>query len=274
MEFLTILLSSLLALISPGNLVIDKVLESNLRSRLNKVEQLQVRVDNAPSYQIAQGKIERVRIAGRGLWLTPDIRLGALEVETDPINANLQRLTRGGSKSAPDLLQQPAQAGVRLVLTQADINNALKSPTVTAQLRRLGSSLAGTSGEPYEFINPRVEFLSPNRVRFQVKLQKKDGDESLALMAESGIQFTSGHRLDLIEPVATINGQPLSPRIVAGFAEGISRRFNLRNWEDAGMIIRVLQLEIDKSELEIAAFIRVDSSHLTLGASPIAMRHL
>ena len=96
MEFFTILLSGLLAIVAPIGVVTDKIIANNLRSRLNKVEQLQVRVDNAPSYQLVQGKVERVRIAGRGLWLTPDIRIGALEIETDPLNVDLQRLRQGG----------------------------------------------------------------------------------------------------------------------------------------------------------------------------------
>jgi hypothetical protein len=56
MEFITILLSGLLAVLSPVNLVADKVVESNLRSRLNKVEQLKVRIDNAPTTNSCKGK--------------------------------------------------------------------------------------------------------------------------------------------------------------------------------------------------------------------------
>lgn len=65
MEFFTILLSGLLGLVSPAGLVIDRTAESFIRSRF-EVEQLQVRVDNAPSHQLLQGKVERVLIAGRG----------------------------------------------------------------------------------------------------------------------------------------------------------------------------------------------------------------
>jgi hypothetical protein len=259
MEFLTILISTLLALVSPAGLVIDRVVESTLRSRLDKVEQLQVRVDNAPSYQIVQGKVERVRIAGRGLWLTPDIRIGALELETDPINVDLQRLRQGGQRSPRASLRQPVQAGLRLVFDESDINKALQSPTVTAQLRQLGSSISGSSPERYEFVNPRVDFLGANRIRFQVDLTRSDA-EPLALLVESGLGIAAGHSLQLIDLVVTINGKPLSPRLVAGFAEGISRRFDLRSLEESGIVARVLQLSLDTRELEVAAFVQVDAS--------------
>lgn len=260
MEFLTILLSGLLAFVSPAGLVIDKVIESNLRSRLNKVEQLQVRVDNAPSYQLVQGKVEQVRIAGRGLWLTPDIRVGALEIETDPLDVDLQRLRQGGQKSAKESLRQPVQAGVRLVLTKDDVNKALLSPTVAERLRQIASRLARGSSQPYDIVNPRVDFLGNNRVRFQAELVQKNA-ESMSFVLESGLSFTAGRSLKLVEPVVTINGRALSPGLVAGFTEGISRRFDLRSLEEAGITARVLQLKVDTRELEVAAFVRVDASN-------------
>ncbi|HEY9637812.1 MAG TPA: DUF2993 domain-containing protein [Coleofasciculaceae cyanobacterium] len=260
MELLTILLSGLLTLVSPVGLVIDKVVENNLRSRLNKVEQLQVRVDNAPSYQIVQGKVERVRIAGRGLWLTPDIRIGALEVETDPINVDLQRLRQGGQKSPRASIRQPMQAGVRLLLTQADINKALQSPAVAARLRLIGSRVLGGSPERYEFVNPRVEFLSNKRLRFQVDLLEKDA-QPLAFSLESGLGITAGRRLQLIEPMVVINGKALSPQLVSGLTGAINNRFDLRTLEETGILARLLKLDINSGELEVAAFVRVDASN-------------
>jgi hypothetical protein len=91
MEFFTILVSSLLALVSPVGLVVDQIALNAIRSQFEKVDQLQVRVDNAPSYQLLQGKVERVRIAGRGLQLK-QIRIAAIELETDPINLDPRSL--------------------------------------------------------------------------------------------------------------------------------------------------------------------------------------
>ena len=260
MEFLTILLSGLLALVSPVGLVTDKVVESNLRSRFNKVEQLQVRVDNAPSYQLVQGKVERVRIAGRGLWLTPEIRIGTLELETDPVNLDLQRLRQRSQGSPRASLRQPLQTGVRLVLTEDDINKALQSPAVAARLRLVGSRLLGGSPERYEFLNPRVDLLGNNRLRFQVEVQEKEA-QPLAIMVESGLGITAGHSLQLIEPAVSVNGRALSPQLVAAFTRRLSDRFDLRTLEEAGITARILQLTATQGELEIAAFVRVDGSN-------------
>jgi hypothetical protein len=49
--------------------------------------------------------------------------------------------------------------------------------------------------------------------------------------------------------------------LVAGFARGITNRFNLRTLEEAGITARILQLTANQGELEIAAFVRVDGSN-------------
>nr|MBW4542729.1 DUF2993 domain-containing protein [Myxacorys chilensis ATA2-1-KO14] len=64
MEFFTLLLSSLIGLVSPLGIVSDRVAESTLRKQFVSVEDLQVRIDNAPTYQLVQGRIDRLRLVG------------------------------------------------------------------------------------------------------------------------------------------------------------------------------------------------------------------
>jgi hypothetical protein len=163
------------------------------------------------------------------------------------------------------------QAGLRLVLTEADLNQTLQSPAVTAQLRSVGSRLLGGSPERFEFLNPRLDLLDNDRIRFQVEVQETNA-ELLAITVESGLSIVAGRSLQLIEPAVSINGRPLSPLLVGGFAGGIGNRFNLRTLEDAGITARLLQLDINADELELAAFVRVDPSSRAT-ASIIGVHH-
>ncbi|MFB2974520.1 DUF2993 domain-containing protein [Aerosakkonema sp. BLCC-F183] len=283
MELFTLLLSGLLGFLSPVGFVVDSVAQNVIRSRMEKVEQLQVRVDNAPSHQLIQGKVERVRIAGRGLWVTPDFRIAALEMETDPLNLNIQRLRQRSERSPVEgnqsqtlpsgALRQPIQAGLRFVLTQDDVNKLLASPTVTARLRNLGSGFLGNMGgqqaQAYEFVNPRIEFLADNRVRFQVALQEKGegGDKQtnpkqLNLKVESGLGVVSGHQIQLISPTASINDSALPAFLIGPIAETISEQFDFRKLEDAGITARLLQLNIKPQQMEIAAFVQIKPDSL------------
>lgn len=265
MEFFTILLSSLLALVSPVGFVVDRIAQNAVRSQFKKAEQLEVRVDNAPSYQLLQGRVERVRIAGRGLQpKRQNIRIAALELEADPINLEPRILGRRQLK-----LKRPFQAGVRLVLTQEDINQALQSPQLAARLRKLSlNELSGRSGVPlqrYNFVNPRVEFLANNRLRFQVELQQQGNVKPLAIKVESGLFVVAGRQIQLVGPSISVDEEAAPNQLVSLIAANLSRQLDLKNLEGYGLQARILQLKVAPQELEIAAFLRVEPSSRLLG---------
>ncbi len=257
MEFLTIILTSLLTLLSPVGLLAERQAENAIRTRLQKVEQLKIRIDNTPSYQILQGKVTHFRMASQGLWVNKDVRIDALELETDPLDLNLQRLRQGNQKSG-GFLNSPVQAGVRLVLTEVDTNQALKSPQVVARLQQVINRVL-PAAQSYDVINPSVKFLANNRLRFQVELQKRGSTEQMAVMVESGIAVVAGRSFQLIQPAVSINGKPLSPGLVKLLTAGISSA-DLRKLESAGIVARILQLKVDSSRLELATFVRFSST--------------
>ena len=286
MEFLAIFLSSLLLLVSPGGLIVDRLAENTIRSQFERVEQLQIRVDNAPSHQLLEGKVERIRIAGRGIWIWPEVRIDTIELETDPIDIDLEKLKQTLAKNRQpklvssqlallkqedlDFLIKPLSAGVRLEVTQEDVNRALQSPTVAARLRQFTiESLPRVTAaqiERYEFLNPQIEFLENNRLRFQIQLQQqypRDSTETspgfqLVILAESGLRAIASSQLELVEPRIEINGNPVPPLLLNLISEGFSKQFDLRRLPAYQIAIRLLQLEVTPNQMKIAAFIRLE----------------
>lgn len=262
MEFFTIFLSSLIGLVSPTGFAVERVAESAIRSQFKQVEQLQVRLDNAPTHQLLQGRAERIRIAGRGLFPSPEFRIEALELETDPIDVDVQAIRRRGTKRGVPL-DQPLQAGVHLVLTQADLNQALQSLKVAQQLRNLGIGLLQSSSESrrarrYELLNPRVTFLGNNRLRLEAELKERGFPDLLAIRVETGLAMVAGRQPMLVDPAILLNGDPVSPRVLQGISEGVRDRFDLSRLVPPEMTARVLQLKIDAEKLDVAAFVQLN----------------
>ncbi|MFH7029053.1 MAG: DUF2993 domain-containing protein [Heteroscytonema crispum UTEX LB 1556] len=260
MEILTILLSGLLGLITPAGLIIDRTGENALRSQLAKVEQLQVRVDNAPTHQLLQGKVETVRITGRSLQLKKqDIRIALLELETDAIELEPRSLRRGKPK-----LKRPFQSGVRLVLTQQDVNKILQSPQIIEKLRQIKISDFDSSNtrtdKTYNFINPKVEFLTNNRLKLQVELQEKGKGKPLLIVAESGLSIVRGRQIELIDPLVVVDKEVVPPQFLNVILNNINKRLDLGRFEDDGLQMRILKLNVRQAELEIAAFLRIEPS--------------
>ena len=276
MEVLTILLSSLIALVSPVNLVGDVILKKAIRSQVEGAEQIAVRIDNTPSYQALDGKVDRVRIATRGLQLSPDVRIEALELDVDRIDVNLGELLQeetwidtGETKTIRlrQLVREPLQVAARLILTEEDINRALQSSKINAKLSEwidpLLESILDTPARNYEVYQSQIDLLDNERLVLQVKLQDLDAenveDRELEVEVELGVQVVAGRRLRFIEPSVLINGAQVSSEVISEVEEVLDDPLVLRVLEVLGIIIRVLKLDLSNDGVELATFIRVDA---------------
>ncbi|MEO1446759.1 MAG: DUF2993 domain-containing protein [Cyanobacteria bacterium J06635_11] len=260
MEIITAVLSSLLVLISPVGVVVDQVAEDAIRSRLSGVESLEVRVDNGPSFQLLQGKVDRVRIAGRGIEPTPGLRLEVAELETDPIDLEFKSLRRGEV-----VLDEALQGALHLVVTEADVNTFLQSPQVRARLDdlQIGSlnQAQARERERYKINNPAIEFLDNNRLKITLELEDLvQADSTLQIEAESGLSVSEGDRLMLVEPVLSVNGQPAPDRLVSALLGDVNERLSLQVLEDRGLTARVINLTVQPEGLDLALWLRVDPS--------------
>ena len=263
MEFFAILLSSVLGILSPAGLVVDKVAENAIRHQFSSIEKLAVRIDNAPSYRFLQGKADRIRIAGRGLYPIEGVRIAALELETDPI-----AVTPASLRTGKPQLAQPLRAGVRLVLTWQDINQALQSPAIASRFRNLSLNLltngASQQLQRYTLVDPQVEFLGNDRIRLQVTLAGQQSGNSQpdrqAIVIESGIAIAQGHQLQLVDPQMSLDGQPVPSQLVSLLIGGLSDRLDLDQLTDRGITARILKLEMMPDGVAIAGFVSLDPS--------------
>ncbi|MBI4783672.1 MAG: DUF2993 domain-containing protein [Oscillatoriophycideae cyanobacterium NC_groundwater_1537_Pr4_S-0.65um_50_18] len=258
MEFLAIFLSSLIGILSPVGLVADRLAEDAIRDQVDSVEHLAVRIDNTPSYRLAQGRADRVRIAAQGIYPIAGVRIAALEIETDPIALNLASL-----RTETPRLDAPLQAGVKLVLTQEDINQILKSEAIVGQFRDLNLNFLSSSGdrtEKFDLVNPKIEFLPNSRFQLQVTLQGQQTQHRDQITVESGIQILSGQRVQFVDPAVRINEQALPSQVIAFLTGGISQSFDLQRLQASGIAARVLSLKTEENTLTLAAFIQIDPS--------------
>jgi hypothetical protein len=252
MNFLTSLLSILISLISPIGLASDKLAEQQIRKRLHQVEAIEVRIDNAPTYQIVNGKINKVRIAGKGISPIANLRIDTLEIETDPISL----------KGLKAKLEKPLQAGIKIVLTEQDINQALSSPAVLKRIRNigiqaLGSNSAANQVAKYDFLNPKVEFLGNRHLLVQVDLKEQGYPDLLKIKIDTQIEIQQGRYIQLTDTKITANNQalyaPLARRIVAG----INQELDLNRLEKSGITARVLDWSFRNKQANLVTFVQL-----------------
>ncbi len=266
MEFFTIFLASLLSIASPPGIVLDSIVESKFREQFDQVEQLEVRIDNVPNYRIIQGQIQRVRLASRGVFLTPEFRIDTLELETDPIDLNLSTLQQGGRNGLTQSLNRPLQGAFRVVITEADLNALLRSPQVLEKLPEMINKARGEDNDTpgYQLLNPEIDFLGDNRIRIKVEFHRLRGSnpEPLNIMLEMGFESVNGRNISIVNLSGTLNERQLSQRLLNGFAEGITDRLDLSKLEENGLITRLLLLQIDNDNLNLAGFAHLEGEKI------------
>lgn len=272
MEWFLIALTSFLTIISPIGLVVDQVIDHNIRDRVKSVEELSVRVDNTPSFQIIKGKVNRVRIASQGIEPLDHVRIQTLDVETDPIDINLDNLKTSNLQELRSSLRKPLQGAIHLVITPGDINNALADATIKAKLQDLLNKILPEEAPKLELLSAKVIFLDHNRWQTQVELQQKSEDseppETLSLLVETGIKVNQGKSLELVEPTASLNDRKISSRILKSVVGSFSDRLDLTRFENQGIMARLLKLDINPQEINLAAFIRLNPLDNSKEGSP------
>lgn len=264
MELITVILVSLFTLVSPVGLVADRLVEGLIRDRLPQAEQLDVRIDNAPSHQLLRGRVEHVRLAARGVYLLPELRIDTLDIETDPIDLSMGQLRQGRIG-----LDQPVQSAAHLVLKAEDLNHLLQSERVRQQLTDLRFNLPGQAGERqanrYSLANPRLTLLGGDRIRVQVDLQDRVLNETVAAILTTGVAIADGHQWMLLNPEMTVDGEPVPRQLINTLAQGIEARLSLKQLTEVGVVARVLQFELSPEALEVAVFVRVEPDSPLLG---------
>ncbi len=283
MEVLTIVLASLLSLGSGGGAVLDAIAQGRIGSKIISVEEQSVRIDNQPNYQAAQGKLDRVRIASRGVKIKPGIRIAEVDLETDQVVLKLAKLKLDSISDLQKSLIRPATGAARLVFTEQDLNQALQSPEIVAQLQntlnRLIVSKAGSTNIAYQLSDLQLELLPANhlelgfnlsRPRPSFKPDQRKGtrmgtsrsniaSRELNITLSLEIRAIDGKKVQIIDPQGTVNGRPMSSRLLQGFAAGIGDRFDLNSLSADGILARILQLEINEDELQLVSFVRLET---------------
>ncbi|MDJ0599233.1 MAG: DUF2993 domain-containing protein [Crocosphaera sp.] len=265
MEVFTIFLSSLITIISPIGVVVDTVVAEQLRSQVASVEKLAVRVDNTPSYQPIAGKIDRIRIASRGIEIVENLRIDTFDLETDPIDVDINKVQNlAGIKRLQSSLNKPLQGAFRMVIKEDDLNTALEADNIREQLQSLVDTVLPPEAPSFNIIKLQIDFITENRLALEIELEQAategESPTELAIAAEVGFEIEQGKKIKLTDLSAVINDRKLSSRFANILEAGINDRLSLDIFGEQGFLVRILQLNLNDETLDIAAFFSLSPS--------------
>lgn len=257
MEWIVGLLTGIITLLAPVGVISESLVEDALRDRLSSAESLQVRIDNVPTHQLLEGRVDRVRIAGRGLYPLPDARIALLDIETDSIDVQMDQLRQGHLR-----LEEPLQMAMHVVITADDLQTALQSDAVVEQLQDWSEDIFGEGIDGYDLVDPQVQFLGDRRLQVKVQLQGRSPDvDPIAISAAVTIDAL-GAQVQLLDPQITIDNEPLPDELINPVVQGLNQQLDLRSLETEGITARLLDWELTPDTLSIVAFVKAEPKAL------------
>lgn len=266
LDVLAGLLALLAGLGGGAGYFVDRSARDLLVDQLDSVDTLDVRVQSQPNYQLLGGDIDRVLVAGRGLYIAPYPRIDIVDIETDSIALDIESLTRG-----PVTFKSPLRAAARVSITEADLNASLRSPEILEQFQGLSADLpfGQTSDEPQvlDLVEPEVDFLDGDRLEFSAQLVSRslgsdappNAEDILDVKFTAGVIVEQGQRLRLIEPEFELDAVPVPRELSDAFLGGLNEALDLNELEAQGIFARVLNFQISNNRLDVVGFIQIDS---------------
>jgi hypothetical protein len=254
MEIIVSILTGLLGIVGAPGIIIDRVGADLIRQQVYRADILELRVESAPNYQILQGSVDRVRLAGRGIYPVEFLRIDTVDIETDPISIDANSL-----QSGKIVLRKPLQAAARVVITASDLNRALRSPRILESFKGLKIDLGGGTIDQFDLIEPEIIFLRDNLLQLKMKLKPADPKrEILNIEAQAKLNLIGGTRIQLEGVTLNLQGVKFPDEIIDSFTKNLNQLLDLKQLESRNILARVLKFEMTDASLQVIGFVRID----------------
>lgn len=254
-ETVAVILTSLLGLGSGLGILVNQTVEGAIRQHVPRIEELAVRVDTSPNYQILQGRIDRVRLASRGVYFFPFLRIDVLELETDRVNINLA--------NNQVRLVEPLQAVVKVIVKEEDINRALGAEQIRSLFQSIKADFSNFNPslgvEEIDVTNPQIFFLSDQRIRLTANLSPRRKEiKPLDITADIAIEVLPNGNIKLSRVDLYIEGMRIPDILINTLVRGANRLLDLSQLEAQGIRARVLKFDITQGQMQFIGFAQLD----------------
>jgi hypothetical protein len=249
MDIIIPITTILISLISTGGVIVNNSLSNLLKNQSYQIEEISLRVNSVPNYQLLTGSAQGIQLATRGWAIGENIRFELFELETDEIKVNLAQLQQMKGDNWRKALIAPLAMGFHLVMTENDLNNLFKSALVQSLIADFSQESSQVNPE---IINLQFDLLPDNQIMIETEMKlASQEDQVLAIRLEFGLELIKGYQLTIVNPQGTLNQRKLSSKLLQGFADNINMQLDLRILEESGITLRLLQLEIKENNLDI-----------------------
>jgi hypothetical protein len=221
---------------------VSQAIQLGLSSQLSNAEDLKVDV-RTDLLKIVQGQADSVSVRGQGM-VVQDLRLDEMELHTQELDLNALSLLLGKLE-----LDKPLNATSRVVLTEADVNQAMNNPAIVNRIPPFKFQIDGQT----------VAIVLQPPIKISFPGQGKIAIDATAQAAEQGklhhIRFSAtaypkmGDRPVLLESFQCHGGGAVSLDLMLAMMQRVKELMELPSLQYEGIAFRIREMKAEVGRL-------------------------
>ena len=212
-----------------------------LSDQLDHAEKIDVDVQTN-LLKIFQGQVDGVYMSGQGLVIK-GIRVQDLKLQTDGVAINPFSALFGKIR-----LNEPVNATIRLVLTEADINRALTSDIVRGQMPKFDLNVDGeiVSLQPQEI---QIHLPEENHITSTGKVLLQEKDNTRPVFFAATLCPRTKQQPIILKGFNCTQGEGISLEIIVALIQKVKELVDSPYFEFEDMALRIKNMEVQKENL-------------------------
>ncbi|MGL5804470.1 MAG: LmeA family phospholipid-binding protein [Xenococcaceae cyanobacterium] len=225
---------------------ISKVAETVLSTQIDTAQNIDVDIRTDP-LKMVQGEIDSVSIAGKKLVTQQDLQIQEIELETDRVDIDLFSILLGKVE-----LNQPVNSTGKFVVTEADINQNLRSDFILSKLTPFKLNVDGQI--VFLELQPPIELQLPNegKVVFSSNVKISKGDKTPQQVRFTGAIYPRTDNQDvLMEKFFLEEGQAISLNVLVALMNKLKELIDAPSLDFNGTIFRIKKMDVSKGSISL-----------------------
>jgi hypothetical protein len=229
-----------------GEQAISKAAEIGLNAQLDEAENIDVDI-RANSLDLIQGKLESVDIQGEGLVMQKELRVEELDIQTNSIAIDPIKAAFGNIE-----LTHPADAKVRILLKESDIQRAFNSEYVKNKLQNI-KIITGDQSVTANIKQINFTFPEAGRISLEADIFVVEKNEMQKVLFTAVPKVNvNGNNIEL-EEITYPENKDYNPELTKALLDSTREILDLRKFELKEMSLKLNRLEVQPSKMILEA---------------------
>ncbi|MEM1281102.1 MAG: DUF2993 domain-containing protein [Cyanobacteria bacterium P01_H01_bin.152] len=222
-----------------GDQVVSRAVTAAISALFKRTERLEAVVRAEPVAKLLQGSVDGFDFLGGGLVMYSGLRVESMEFYVQSVGIDFGAIFKGQIK-----LKQSTQANMRIVLTEADLNDSFKTPFLAKKMQQLTFQ-----GEPLSFENTQLRILASQRIELSSEVWVGKSAEPIVVSFTTHVEVQNRRKIQFVD---VDHGEAVAnPELSQALVDHLNNLLDFDKFALDGMQLRVDQFRLRNQKLTL-----------------------